>query len=213
MDMYRILENFDAVNRKENLSEGLAGAALGGLAGAALTKSPGGAMSGANIGSAIQDKLGEGRKSKIKKLIDAYRELYPKIAYDANGDDLMEPEEAHDETSRQLGVDPGDMDEYLEDEELDEERRSEEEFEVTDTPPFETPVVAEWNKHHHDDEEELDEESFDEEFTVEVPVATIIPPAAVPAPAPRCWSTTSASADIGPRRDGSKKEIIRKAAP
>jgi S-DNA-T family DNA segregation ATPase FtsK/SpoIIIE len=59
--------------------------------------------------------------------------------------------------------------------------RSEEEFEVTDTPPFETPVVAEWNKHQ--DDEELDEESFDEEFTVEVPVATIIPPAAVPAPA------------------------------
>jgi S-DNA-T family DNA segregation ATPase FtsK/SpoIIIE len=57
--------------------------------------------------------------------------------------------------------------------------RSEEEFEITDTPPFETPVVAEWNK-HKDDEEELDEESFDEEFTVEVPVATIIPPAAVP---------------------------------
>ena len=60
--------------------------------------------------------------------------------------------------------------------------RSEEEFEVTDTPPFETPVVAEWNK-HKDDEEELDEESFDEEFTVEVPVATIIPPTAVPVPA------------------------------
>jgi S-DNA-T family DNA segregation ATPase FtsK/SpoIIIE len=60
--------------------------------------------------------------------------------------------------------------------------RSEEEFEITDTPPFETPVVAEWNK-HKDDEEELDEESFDEEFTVEVPVATIIPPTAVPAPA------------------------------
>jgi len=58
---------------------------------------------------------------------------------------------------------------------------SEEEFEVTDTPPFETPVVAEWNK-HQDDDEELDEESFDEEFTVEVPVATIIPPTAVPAP-------------------------------
>jgi S-DNA-T family DNA segregation ATPase FtsK/SpoIIIE len=60
--------------------------------------------------------------------------------------------------------------------------RSEEEFEVTDTPPFETPVVAQWNK-HQDDEEELDEESFDEEFTVEVPVATIIPLTAVPAPA------------------------------
>lgn len=60
--------------------------------------------------------------------------------------------------------------------------RSEEEFEITDTPPFETPVVAEWNK-HQDDEEELDEESFDEEFTVEVPVATITPPTATPAPA------------------------------
>jgi S-DNA-T family DNA segregation ATPase FtsK/SpoIIIE len=60
--------------------------------------------------------------------------------------------------------------------------RSEEEFEITDTPPFESPVVADWNK-HKDDEEELDEESFDEEFTVEVPVATIIPPSAVPVPA------------------------------
>ena len=59
--------------------------------------------------------------------------------------------------------------------------RSEEEFEITDTPPFETPVVAEWNK-HQDDEEELDEETFDEEFTVEVPVATVTPPIATPAP-------------------------------
>ena len=58
--------------------------------------------------------------------------------------------------------------------------RSEEEFEITDTPPFETPVVAEWNKHQED--EELDEESFDEEFTVEVPVATIIPATATPPP-------------------------------
>ena len=61
--------------------------------------------------------------------------------------------------------------------------RSEEEFEVTDTPPFETPVVAEWNKNEDDEEEELDEESFDEEFTVEVPVATITPPSATPPPA------------------------------
>ncbi len=45
-------------------------------------------------------------------------------------------------------------------------QREETDFEITDTPPFETPVVA-WNK--HDDEEEIDEESFDEEFTVEVP--------------------------------------------
>lgn len=59
--------------------------------------------------------------------------------------------------------------------------RSGEEFEITDTPPFETPVVVEWNKQQEDDE--LDEESFDEEFTVEVPVATIIPPTAVSVPA------------------------------
>jgi S-DNA-T family DNA segregation ATPase FtsK/SpoIIIE len=59
--------------------------------------------------------------------------------------------------------------------------RSEEEFEITDTPPFESPVVADWNK-HKDDEEELDEESFDEEFTVEVPVATITPATATPPP-------------------------------
>jgi hypothetical protein len=48
------------------------------------------------------------------KLIQDYRALYPKIAYDSNGDDLMEPEEAHDETCDQLGVDPGVMDRYLE---------------------------------------------------------------------------------------------------
>ena len=59
--------------------------------------------------------------------------------------------------------------------------RSEEEFEITDTPPFETPVVVDWNKQQED--EELDEESFDEEFTVEVPVATIIPATATPPPA------------------------------
>ncbi|MCX6448433.1 MAG: DNA translocase FtsK 4TM domain-containing protein [Actinobacteria bacterium] len=48
-------------------------------------------------------------------------------------------------------------------------QREESEFEITDTPPFETPVVA-WN-HHADEvaEEDLDEEEFDEEFTVEVP--------------------------------------------
>ncbi|MTA79805.1 MAG: DNA translocase FtsK [Actinobacteria bacterium] len=42
-------------------------------------------------------------------------------------------------------------------------------FEVTDTPPFETPIVAAWNEPHAD-EEELDEESFDDEFTVPVPI-------------------------------------------
>ena len=46
-------------------------------------------------------------------------------------------------------------------------------FEVTDTPPFETPVVAQWNSPV--DEEELDEESFDEEFPVEEPFATVPP--------------------------------------
>ena len=46
-------------------------------------------------------------------------------------------------------------------------------FEVSDTPPFETPVVAQWNAPA--DEEELDEESFDEEFPVEEPFATVPP--------------------------------------
>ena len=46
-----------------------------------------------------------------------------------------------------------------------------EEFEITDTPPFDSPVVAVWNE---PDEEELDEESFDEEFTVPVPVSPIV---------------------------------------
>lgn len=38
-------------------------------------------------------------------------------------------------------------------------------YEVTDTPPFESPVVAAWNTHK--DEEELDEDSFDDEFPTE----------------------------------------------
>ncbi len=45
-------------------------------------------------------------------------------------------------------------------------QRTEEEFEITDTPPFETPVVA-W--HEDEPEEEIDEGEFDQEFTVEVP--------------------------------------------
>ena len=44
--------------------------------------------------------------------------------------------------------------------------RTEEKFEISDTPPFETPLVQGFI---HEDEEELDEESFDEEFTVEIP--------------------------------------------
>ncbi len=43
--------------------------------------------------------------------------------------------------------------------------RHEEEFEISDTPPFETPVVA-WNEPVED---EIEEEEFDREFTVEVP--------------------------------------------
>ncbi|MEY4969823.1 MAG: hypothetical protein RLZZ277_54 [Actinomycetota bacterium] len=47
--------------------------------------------------------------------------------------------------------------------------REDDDFEISDTPPFETPVVA-WNaEEDHDEEEELEEAEFDEEFTVEVP--------------------------------------------
>jgi S-DNA-T family DNA segregation ATPase FtsK/SpoIIIE len=63
--------------------------------------------------------------------------------------------------------------------------RSEEEFEVIDTPPFETPVVVAWNKQAEDenDDEELDEESFDEEFTVEVPITSQLSGLPTPPPA------------------------------
>ena len=54
-----------------------------------------------------------------------------------------------------------------------ERRQSDEEFEISETPPFESPVVAEWNADTDDDEEdELDEEEFDEEFTVAMPKPT-----------------------------------------
>ena len=47
--------------------------------------------------------------------------------------------------------------------------RNEDTFEISDTPPFESPVVA-WNQSQDDaDVDEIDEEEFDEEFTVEVP--------------------------------------------
>ena len=54
---------------------------------------------------------------------------------------------------------------------LEERReRKAEEFEIADTPPFETPLVQEFSNQDEDEEEiEIDEESFDEEFTVEVP--------------------------------------------
>ena len=45
--------------------------------------------------------------------------------------------------------------------------REEVEFEISDTPPFETPVVA-WHE-DEPEEEELEEAEFDQEFTVEVP--------------------------------------------
>ena len=58
--------------------------------------------------------------------------------------------------------------------------RAEEAFEISDTPPFETPLVQGFI-HHEEDEEELDEESFDEEFTVEIArePTPVIPPAPV----------------------------------
>jgi len=43
--------------------------------------------------------------------------------------------------------------------------RKEDDFEISDTPPFESPVVA-WNQ---EPDEDLDEKEFDEEFTVEIP--------------------------------------------
>jgi S-DNA-T family DNA segregation ATPase FtsK/SpoIIIE len=57
-----------------------------------------------------------------------------------------------------------------------ERRMSEEEFEISETPPFESPVVAQWNaapeEDEEDEEEELEEEEFDEEFTVAMPKPT-----------------------------------------
>lgn len=46
-------------------------------------------------------------------------------------------------------------------------REQVQDFEISESPPFETPLVADWK---HPIEEELDEESFDEEFTVPIPV-------------------------------------------
>ena len=47
--------------------------------------------------------------------------------------------------------------------------RQKDEFEISDTPPFESPVVA-WNQ---EPDNQLDEEEFDEEFTVEIPKAPL----------------------------------------
>lgn len=46
-----------------------------------------------------------------------------------------------------------------------------EKFEISETPPFESPLVQEFVNHpddSHGDDEEIDEEDFDEEFTVEI---------------------------------------------
>jgi S-DNA-T family DNA segregation ATPase FtsK/SpoIIIE len=78
------------------------------------------------------------------------------------------------------------------------ERGEDEAFEVTDTPPFESPVVG-WNQHKEDSDEdsgqdtgedsdnesEIDEEEFDEEFTVEIPRAVQEPATSSPAAAKR----------------------------
>ena len=55
--------------------------------------------------------------------------------------------------------------------------RTEEEFEITDTPPFDTPVVA-WHEDPTDDE--IDEDEFDQEFTVETPRPLTTPMAPAP---------------------------------
>ena len=47
-------------------------------------------------------------------------------------------------------------------------------FEITDTPAFDSPIVAAWNEPVDEEEEELDEESFDEEFTVPVPITPVV---------------------------------------
>lgn len=56
-----------------------------------------------------------------------------------------------------------------------EERRERkiEDFEISETPPFETPLVQQLPEL----EEEIDEESFDEEFTVEIPKEEVSAPA------------------------------------
>ena len=54
-----------------------------------------------------------------------------------------------------------------------ERRIREEAFEPIDTLPFESPIVTAWNE---PEEEELDEESFDEEFTVPIRVSPVAIP-------------------------------------
>jgi S-DNA-T family DNA segregation ATPase FtsK/SpoIIIE len=51
------------------------------------------------------------------------------------------------------------------------ERKEEEDFEITDTPPFDSPVVG-WHPDPEEDEA-IDENEFDKEFTVETPRPTV----------------------------------------
>ena len=53
------------------------------------------------------------------------------------------------------------------------EEKVEEEFEITDTPAFDTPIVAGLSEEEDEEDDELDEESFDEEFTLPVPVTPL----------------------------------------
>jgi len=63
---------------------------------------------------------------------------------------------------------------------LEERRdRKAEEFEIADTPPFETPLVQEFSN-KEEDEEDIDEESFDEEFTTEITQPIETPKASKP---------------------------------
>ncbi len=66
-------------------------------------------------------------------------------------------------------------------EKVQEARANREEFEITDTPPFESPLVQQFDP----EEEELDEESFDEEFSQEVEVPESFTPEPGPAPKSR----------------------------
>jgi DNA segregation ATPase FtsK/SpoIIIE, S-DNA-T family len=60
---------------------------------------------------------------------------------------------------------------------------SDEEFEITDTPAFDTPLVQDFSHAGVDEElDEIDEEEFDEEFTVGVPVEQRVTPVKAPAP-------------------------------
>jgi hypothetical protein len=61
----------------------------------------------------VAEGINEDLSPEIKKLNKTYKKLFSIIAYDKNGKKLMSKPKAHKEVSRQLGVDPDDMDEYL----------------------------------------------------------------------------------------------------